>query len=105
MSYDLTTPEGRAARLSDVHGQSEELDTIPGDTEEGLAARMEHHAAQDDAFAEVYRAEADTHPAGSATYSAIRDAARLREASADHWRKSAEVVRSRIAAAGEGDPR
>lgn len=105
MSHDLSTPEGRAARLADVHGQSEELDTMPGDTEEGLAARMEHHAAQDAAFAEVYLAEADVHPAGSVAYRAIRDAAHLREASAAHWRKSAEAIRSGIATAGEGDPR
>lgn len=95
MSHDLTTPEGRAARYAEVVAQIAELETMRGDTDENLLARMEHHATQDEGYAEVYRAEADAHPAGSVAYRAIQDAAYLREAAAAEWRKSAEKVRTR----------
>jgi hypothetical protein len=105
MSHDLTTAEGRQARLNELVEQTRETGKLPLDTDSALLARYEAHRRDNEGFAELFRAESDVTRGNSVAYLALLDAIGSRTVAAQKWAERAEQLRARIAARTEGDAR
>jgi hypothetical protein len=103
VTADLTTAEGRNARLDDLYTQGQSIADLPRDTDADLLAVFEARQRNELGYAELFRAETDATRGNRVAHWAFLDAIEHHTAAAQRWADRAEQMRTRIAA--EAGPR